>query len=103
MPFRIGSGTRLKLIESMAAAKPLVSTTVGAEGFPVTDRENIYLADTAVAMSQAILHLLAQPGERQRVGQQARTFARNYDWRRVIPAFEAVYNKAQRQKRSSLS
>ncbi len=92
MPFRMGSGTRLKLIEAMAAGKPIVSTRMGAEGFPVTPGVELMLADTPNEFATAILTLLTQPQRRERLAQAARSFARRYDWRRVVPAFYEVYD-----------
>ncbi len=91
MPFRVGSGTRLKLIEAMAAGKAIVSTPIGAEGFPVQHKREIYLGETAAELETAVLHLLHHPEERARLGQAARIFARRYDWRVVVPQFEQVY------------
>ncbi|MCP4429231.1 MAG: glycosyltransferase [Chloroflexi bacterium] len=91
MPFRVGSGTRLKLIEAMAAGKAIVSTYVGAEGFPVQNGREIILAETAEEMGTAVLRLLNNPQERQRLGQAARQFARQYDWRQVIPKFDELF------------
>ncbi len=93
MPFRVGSGTRLKLIEAMAAGKPIVSTRVGAEGFPVVDGREIVLADTAEAMGTAVRRLLNDPAECTRLGAAARQFAAAYDWRVVIPKFNQIYEK----------
>ncbi|MFO7540310.1 MAG: glycosyltransferase [Chloroflexota bacterium] len=93
MPFRIGSGTRLKLIEAMAAAKAIVSTAVGAEGFPVTHQKELWLAQGAEEMATAILTLLDDPQTKTRLGQQARQFAQQYDWRVVIPLFEELFEK----------
>jgi glycosyltransferase involved in cell wall biosynthesis len=90
-PFRIGSGTRLKLIEAMAAAKAIVSTPIGAEGFAVENGRELVLAETAGEMGTAVLHLLNHPEERERLGQNARQFARQYDWRQVIPRFDELY------------
>jgi len=45
VPLRIGGGTRLKIYEAMAAARAVVSTTVGAEGLDVDDGRDIILAD----------------------------------------------------------
>ena len=42
VPLRIGGGTRLKIFEAMAMGKAVVSTTVGAEGLPVTDGEHVH-------------------------------------------------------------
>ena len=91
MPFRIGSGTRLKLIEAMAAGRAVVSTPVGAEGFPVQHDEQLLLTDTAETMAAAILQLLDQPQLQQRLGQAAQLFAQQYDWRQVVPKFEQIY------------
>ena len=91
MPFRIGSGTRLKLIEAMAAGKAMVSTAVGAEGFPVEHNRELLLADEAVGFATAVLHLLTHPDERLRLGQAAQQFARQYDWRVVVPRFLKIY------------
>ncbi len=91
LPFRVGSGTRLKLIEAMAAGKAIVSTLIGAEGFPVQHKREIYLGETAAELETAVLYLLTHPEERERLGQAARTFARRYDWRVVVPQFEQVY------------
>jgi glycosyltransferase involved in cell wall biosynthesis len=91
MPFRIGSGTRLKLIEAMAAGKAIVSTTVGAEGFPAQSGEQLLLADSAQAMATAVLQLLDNPQKREQFGRMASQLAQQYDWRQVIPRFQEVY------------
>ena len=93
LPLRIGSGTRLKLLEAMAAGKAIVSTPTGAEGFPVHANRHLLLAESAADVAAAILQLLDQPEERRRLGQAARSLARQYDWRRVIPAFDAIYSQ----------
>ncbi|GIK54341.1 MAG: glycosyltransferase [Chloroflexi bacterium] len=93
MPFRVGSGTRLKLIEAMAAGKPIVSTRVGAEGFPVVDGRELVLANSAQEMGTAVLRLLNDPAECTRLGAAARQFAAAYDWRVVIPKFNQIYEK----------
>lgn len=96
MPFRVGSGTRLKLIEAMAAGKAIISTPVGAEGFPVEHGRELWLAETAQAFGTAVLHLLNHPDQRHQLGQTARQFAQQYDWRVVIPRFEDVYETVLR-------
>ena len=44
VPLRVGGGTRLKVLEAMAAGTPVVSTTLGAEGFAVTHGKDILIA-----------------------------------------------------------
>lgn len=91
IPLRIGSGTRLKLIEAMAAGLAVVSTPVGAEGFPVKSGENIILAEQADEWGKAILTLLDAPDGRARLGSAALEFAAQYDWRRLIPLLGEIY------------
>ena len=93
LPLRIGSGTRLKLIESMAAGCAVVSTTVGAEGFPVSDGRELLLADTPEAFAAAVLALLDDAPLRAALGERARAFAANYDWRRIAPLLDRVYDE----------
>jgi polysaccharide biosynthesis protein PslH len=46
VPLRIGGGTRLKIVESMAIGTPVVSTTIGAQGLGLVHDYDILLADT---------------------------------------------------------
>ena len=62
VPIRIGGGTRLKIYEAMAMEKPIVSTTIGAEGLPLRNGKELLLADTAESFAESIVKLLHQPG-----------------------------------------
>ena len=68
VPLLAGSGTRLKILEAWAAGLPVVSTTLGAEGLPVRDGENILLADGAAAFAGAVSRLLACTESRREAG-----------------------------------
>jgi polysaccharide biosynthesis protein PslH len=72
VPLRIGSGTRLKILEAAAMAKPIVSTSVGAEGLDFVEGEEIILADEPHAFARAVAGLLADAGARRALGQAAR-------------------------------
>lgn len=91
IPLRIGSGTRLKLIEAMATGKAVISTTIGAEGFNISPGENIILADRPEEWVAAILELLDRPDKRDELATAARAFAAQYDWRQIVPLLRAVY------------
>jgi sugar transferase (PEP-CTERM/EpsH1 system associated) len=91
VPLRIGGGTRLKIFEAMAMSKAVVSTSVGAEGLPVRSGENILLADTPQDFAQAVLSLLNDPDQCQRLGIAARTLVEeNYSWRKIAESFASV-------------
>ncbi len=71
VPIRIGGGTRLKIYEAMAMEKPVVSTTIGAEGLPVNDGQELLLADTPAAFAAAVVRLLTTPDFAHRLGEPA--------------------------------
>jgi sugar transferase (PEP-CTERM/EpsH1 system associated) len=88
VPLRIGGGTRLKIFEAMAMAKPVISTTVGAEGLPVQCGKDLILADTPNDFAQSVICLLRDEHLRRRLGNGARTLVEeNYTWRRVAESF----------------
>lgn len=91
VPLRIGGGTRLKIFEAMGMGKPIVSTTVGAEGLPVSDGLHLLLADTPDAFAHAVVRLLQNQTERARLGDAARHLVVNqFDWASVSGHLEAA-------------
>ena len=72
VPLRIGSGTRLKILEAAAMAKPIVTTRVGTEGLDFVNRQEILLADEPRAFAQAVASLLGDLSLRRTLGQAAR-------------------------------
>jgi len=81
VPLRIGSGTRLKILEAMAMSKPVVSTSIGCEGLDVTSGENIVIADMPEDFASTVLKLMNDPQERARIAENGRRLAEEkYDW-----------------------
>ena len=75
----------------MAMGKAIVSTTLGAEGLPVTSGLDIVLANDPASFAQSIARLLQDRSERQRLGLAARALVEErYSWRSVASIFEAV-------------
>lgn len=72
VPLRIGSGTRLKILEAAAMEKAIVSTSVGAEGLHFAPDEEIVLADEPREFAAAVVDLLRNDNRRQRLGRAAR-------------------------------
>jgi len=68
VPLKFESGTRFKILESGACRKAVVSTTLGAEGIPVTVDQDILLADGPEEFAVAIVQLLRDPDARKRLG-----------------------------------
>jgi sugar transferase (PEP-CTERM/EpsH1 system associated) len=89
VPLRIGGGTRLKIFEAMAMGKAVVSTTVGAEGLPVTAGEHVAIADDPQEFAAATVRLLRDDQERMRLEAAARQLvASRYEWSAVAGALE---------------
>lgn len=81
VPLRVGGGSRLKILEAMAAGIPVISTTLGAEGLAVTDGRDIALADTPETLAHRLFALLDNAELRQTQVLAAReTVRRQYDW-----------------------
>lgn len=95
-PLRVGGGTRLKLLEAMMMRAPIVSTTVGAEGFPVVNNREMILADEPESFAREVLALLNQPNQRKALGAAGRAFAEaNYGWDSLVPQLEQIYHDHQ--------
>jgi sugar transferase (PEP-CTERM/EpsH1 system associated) len=95
VPLRVGGGTRLKIFEAMAMGKAVVSTTIGAEGLPVTPGKDILLADDPERFAEAVVRLLQDAQERQRLGSNARALVEErYSWQAVATEFASALEKA---------
>ncbi|WDE05006.1 glycosyltransferase [Thalassomonas viridans] len=93
LPIRVGSGTRLKLLEAMAMGKAIVSTSVGAEGIDLTADENIIYADDAEAFARGIIALLTDQTKTASFGHSARELATGkYDWDIIANKLLSSYN-----------
>jgi glycosyltransferase involved in cell wall biosynthesis len=94
VPLLLGGGTRLKVVEALAAGCPVISTTVGAAGLAVADGRDLLLADGAEEFVEAGLRVIGDPLLASRLGQAGMEAARRYDWSRVAPVLEAALCRA---------
>ena len=98
VPLRIGSGTRLKILEALAMGKVVVSTTVGAEGLALQDGEEIMIADEPIQFAEVVIQLLTDPALRKKIGENGRKrVEQDYDWRNIgrklLTVYESIVNK----------
>jgi glycosyltransferase involved in cell wall biosynthesis len=91
-PLRAGGGSKLKVLEAMAAGLPVVSTREGLSGLPVRPGVQALAADDAPAFAQALLHVLSTPQQARALGDAARQMVRStFDWATVAEQLERVY------------
>ena len=99
VPLLNGSGTRLKILEAMAAGKAIVSTSKGAEGLPLRAEEHVLFANTPEEFVDAILRLHADAEFRQRLGESARELAvAQFDWQRIGDQWLDIYRELAQKK-----
>lgn len=79
-PLFAGGGMRIKVLEAMALARPVVATTIGAGGIDVENGRDILIADDALSFAEWIVRLLHEHDLAVRIGNAARvTVAQRYD------------------------
>jgi polysaccharide biosynthesis protein PslH len=104
VPLRVGSGTRLKIFESMAMGKAVVSTSIGAEGLPVQTGRDIIIADSPDEFASAVVGLLKDRSRRSQLGRMARQLVvRGYSWHSVGQHFESVLETLVKSMRDNIN
>jgi glycosyltransferase involved in cell wall biosynthesis len=90
VPLRIGGGTRLKIYESMAMGKAVVSTSIGAEGLDIHPGRDIAIADDPSEFARRVILFLQDKSLRRQYGADAAKTASQYDWSVIAGRFERV-------------
>jgi polysaccharide biosynthesis protein PslH len=81
VPLLSGSGTRFKILEAWAAARPVVSTPIGAEGLGARPGEHLLIAGDPKIFAAAILHLLNEAALRRKLGDAGRAlYLERFTW-----------------------
>lgn len=94
VPLLSGSGIRIKIIEGMAAAKPVVSTSTGAEGIEVADGKDILLADSPQEMAEAVSRLVNDKHYAIALAKNARlSIEKKYDNSKLMKRLHQFYQE----------
>jgi glycosyltransferase involved in cell wall biosynthesis len=89
VPMLTGGGTRLKILEALAASCPVISTTVGAAGLELMDGEHFLIADDPKEFARDVVALLESDALRHRLADAGRqAVAEKYDWQEIAPRLE---------------
>jgi sugar transferase (PEP-CTERM/EpsH1 system associated) len=100
VPLRIGGGTRIKIFEAMAMGKAVVSTTVGAEGLPVTHDHDIVLADEPEQFARAVVRLMRDAETRSALETRSRQTVERYAWPAVARELDVALRAAASRQRT---
>lgn len=90
-PLRIGSGTRLKILESMALGLPVVTTSIGCEGLDVEDERDLLIRDDPAEFALAVQRLLTDSVLWNKLRENAHRLVKDrYDWETVLEPLDAL-------------
>jgi polysaccharide biosynthesis protein PslH len=95
-PLRMGSGTRLKILEAMASGCAIVATSIAAAGLSDEAKSAMLIADDETVFANAVSALLQNPDKRAELGKCAKQMVRaHYDWSVLIPRLLNVYQEVR--------
>jgi glycosyltransferase involved in cell wall biosynthesis len=99
VPLRVGGGSRLKILESLATATPVVSTRVGAEGLRLTPGDHLTVTENESGVADAILKVMADPdAAADQADEGRRVVLREYDWGPLAVKLEEIWTVAAEQR-----
>jgi glycosyltransferase involved in cell wall biosynthesis len=91
VPVRVGAGTRLKALDAMAVARPVVGTTVGLEGLRIVDGRQAFVADAPEAFADAVVRTLQSDDVARAMGAAGREHVeRRFGWDRIGEQFRTT-------------
>ena len=97
VPLRIGGGSRLKILEALAAGTPVVSTRVGAEGLELAPDRDLIVADTPAELVDATLAAIRRPEELADTAESGRErVLAHYSWDLLAERLDRVWNAVAR-------
>jgi len=99
VPLRMGSGTRLKVLEALAMQKPVVSTTLGCEGIDVEHGKSILIADEPKQFADSVVNLILSPIMRRYLAEDGyQIIKEKYEWSAIGKSMLTLYDKLEQKK-----
>ncbi len=94
-PIRGGAGAKNKILESMAAGTPVVSTHIGLEGLDLLEGRHVLAADAPEVFAEHIISLVKSPEKRRKLALAGRQIVeQNFGWDRVLANLDAIIENA---------
>lgn len=99
-PMQSGYGMHIKIIEAMACALPVITTTSGLGAIKATHEKNVIIADNASDFTRSCIKLLNDYGLAKKVGDNARDLVlKNYSWEMHVNKIRKIYGSIVESKR----
>jgi glycosyltransferase involved in cell wall biosynthesis len=99
VPLRIGGGSRLKILEALAAGTPVVSTRVGAEGLELTAGRDLLVCDALDELPALVLDAIRRPDELADTAEAGRArVLKRYSWELLAERLDAVWRSVTSEK-----
>lgn len=93
-PIRGAGGTRLKILEAMAAGLPVVSTSVGVAGLNVVDGKEVLIDDDMKGLAKQTVKLLKNKKLASKIGNNGKKYVeKNFDWKAIDELHNKIYKK----------
>lgn len=100
VPLRIGGGMRLKILEAMAMEKPVISTSIGAEGVEAANGKDIIIADNGKNFAERTIKLLKNKDYRKRIAKNGKKLVEEkYKWESILEKLEEKYVEVVRRRK----
>lgn len=93
VPLRMGGGTRLKILEALSMEKPIVTTSIGAEGIDVKNRKTVLIADDPDRFAEAVCELFENQILREQLTENGSSLVNKYRWETIGLHLEEAYRK----------
>jgi glycosyltransferase involved in cell wall biosynthesis len=102
VPLHMGGGTKLKTLEAMAMALPIVSTRVGAQGLDVQSGRHLHVADDPEAFAAGRVSVVSDVAGAAALGAAARRLVeRRYAWDRILDEVDRELTARWRERGSA--
>jgi glycosyltransferase involved in cell wall biosynthesis len=103
VPLHVGGGTRIKILEAFAARRPVIATTIGAEGLGVTDRRHCLIADSPEDFARACLEIVHDAALAQKLVEEGYRFVTaHYDFSGVAKMIQQVFRSKAKEQTTCL-
>ncbi len=98
VPLRMGSGTRLKVLEALSMKKPIVTTSIGCEGIDVENEKTAIIADQPQTFAEAVIRLLKDPlRAKNMIDEGYELIKKQYEWSVIGKKLDDVYHILNRK------